>query len=85
MLCVSAHGGLVALSAAVQKGATIFVTNRSTQEQQEARVVFVGHAPGRKFKVGFEFVHAATNFWRVHFPPAAERPLKAPELHKVAV
>jgi hypothetical protein len=85
MLCVSAHGGLVGLSAAMEKGTTITVTNRGTHEQQEARVVFIGHAQGRKFKVGFEFVGAATNFWRINFPPAADRPLKLHEHEKVAV
>jgi hypothetical protein len=85
MLCVSAHGGLVALSAALEKGATIVVTNRGTDEQQEARVVFIGHAPGRKFKVGFEFVGAAANFWRVNFPLTADKPLKFHEYEKVAV
>jgi hypothetical protein len=85
MLCVSAHGGLVGLSANLEKGTTIVVTNRSTQEQQEARIVFVGPAHGGKCKVGFEFVDAATSFWRVHFPPIAHKPLKSSEHHRVAV
>ena len=85
MLCVSAHGGLAALSANLEKGTTIVVTNRTTQEQQEARIVFVGPAHGGKYKVGFEFVGAATNFWRVHFPPIGHKPLKSDEHHTVAV
>jgi hypothetical protein len=85
MLCVSAHGGLVAVSAAIQKATIILITNLTTSEQQEARVVFIGHTHGRKYKVGFEFVGAATNFWRVHFPSEANRPLKTREHEKVAV
>lgn len=72
MLSVNAHGGLIALAAAVEQGQTILVENRNTREQREFRVVDVSPARDGKWQVGLEFAHGATNFWKIHFPPISE-------------
>jgi hypothetical protein len=72
MLSVNAHGGLIALVAAVEKGQTILVENRNTREEREFRVVDVGSARNGKWHVGIEFTSVPTNFWKIHFPPINE-------------
>jgi hypothetical protein len=69
MLSVNAHGGLLALAARAQKGATVLVVNRKTREEQECRVVDVGPLQDGKWTVGIEFVDAPANFWQISFPP----------------
>jgi hypothetical protein len=72
MLSVSAHGGLLALAASVEKGQTILVENKSTQEEQEFRVVHVSQPHDGKWRVGIEFVGAPVDFWRIYFPPVSQ-------------
>jgi hypothetical protein len=66
---VSAHGGLVALSARVGLGETLLVVNKATQEEQQCRAVYIGPLEGSKKKVGFALQRSAPYFWRVDFPP----------------
>lgn len=73
MLSVNAHGGLLKLSANVQKGQTLRLVNRRTSEVQECRVVSVGSAMGGKSAVGIEFKSTASNFWQISFPPLMPR------------
>jgi len=68
MLCVSTHGGALALAAKVRKDQTILVVNQTTREERECRVVHVGSMRGGKWTVGFEFVEPADNFWKIYFP-----------------
>ena len=67
MLSVNAHGGLIALAAAVEKGQTILIENRNTREEREFRVVDVSSARDGKWHVGIEFANVPTNFWRIYF------------------
>lgn len=66
---VSAHGGLLALGAPVQKGQTILIENRNTREEQEFRVVHVARRQDGKWRVGIEFAHVPVDFWKMFFPP----------------
>jgi hypothetical protein len=68
MVLVSAHGGLLALAACVQKSQAIQVVNRNTREEQEFRVVYLGPLRDGKWTVGIEFARPAANFWKIHFP-----------------
>lgn len=68
-LSVSAHGGLLALAATIEKGQTLLVENKNTRKEQECRVVYVGPAQNGKWPVGVEFTGEATDFWRIYFPP----------------
>jgi hypothetical protein len=68
-LSVSAHGGLLALAATVEKGQTLLVENKNTRKKQECRVVYVGPTHNGKWSVGIEFTQVAVDFWRIYFPP----------------
>ena len=65
---VSAHGGLIALTARVGVGETVLVVNKATQEEQECRVVYVGPLEGPKKKVGVALLRSSPNFWGLDFP-----------------
>lgn len=65
---VSAHGGLVALTTRVGIGETVLVVNKTTQEEQECRVVSVHSLQGPKRKVGLALLRSAPNFWGLNFP-----------------
>lgn len=67
--CVSAHGGLVVLAAAVSTGQVIRLINRQTREHQDCRVVNVESAEHSKWAAGIEFLEPAGNFWQISFPP----------------
>jgi 2'-5' RNA ligase len=71
VVSVSAHGGLLALAARIERGQTILVQNRNTQEEQEFRVAHVTrpHQGEGKWRVGIEFAHGPVDFWKIYFPP----------------
>jgi hypothetical protein len=71
---VNAHGALITLATPVQRGQKLMLTNRTTEEDQECIVVYLGRSPGGKMEVGIEFTHPAPSFWRIAFPPADWRP-----------
>ena len=72
MLSVSAHGGLLALAANVDKGQPILILNRQSNEEQQFRVVYVARGQGGKWKVGVELIHPAPSFWQIYFPPLSK-------------
>lgn len=68
-LAVNAHGCLVLLEKRVAMGDKFVLTNASTAEDQECRVVFLGAKQGHLTQVGVEFLRAAPKFWQIAFPP----------------
>jgi hypothetical protein len=74
-LVVNAHGALVALAMKVQPGQKLVLSNRTTGEDQECRVVQVGEQHASKNEVGIEFTPPAPHFWHIDFPPADWKPL----------
>jgi hypothetical protein len=72
-LSVSAHGAALALAAKVEKGLKISVVNKSTGEERECRVVYVGSLKDGKSAVGIEFVEPVANFWKINFPASVSR------------
>lgn len=72
-LAVNAYGGLLTLSAAVEKGQSLLLVNSFTQEEQECQVVYVESADDGKKKVGVEFTRPGGNFWHLYFPLADRR------------
>jgi hypothetical protein len=68
-LVVNAHGALIALAAAVAAGQNINLTNRTTRDTRECRIVYLGNANAGKMQMGIEFVQPSSSFWRVDFPP----------------
>ena len=65
---VSAHGGLVALTARINVGETVLVVNKATQEEQECRITYVAPLVGSRQKVGLALLRSAPNFWGLNFP-----------------
>lgn len=80
-IVISAHGGLIYLNQPLALDAMVVLTNPFTQEEQEARVVYLGDATEKGQRVGVEFLTPAPHFWGVDFvptdwpaPPAAVPP-----------
>jgi hypothetical protein len=68
-LVVNAHGALISLAAPVVAGQQLTISNKTTQESRECRVVYVGAAQAGKNQMGIEFVKPSPSFWRIDFPP----------------
>ena len=67
-LVVNAHGALIALATKVEKGDTILVKHRATQEEQVCKVIYLGPKAEGKIQVGIEFRQPAPEFWHIQFP-----------------
>jgi hypothetical protein len=70
MLAVSVHGALVLLAMKVFAGDQVTLRNLQTDEQQPARVVYLGPQQSDKQEIGIEFVKPSPLFWRIAFPPS---------------
>ena len=68
-LVVNAHGALIALEAHVVAQQNITLSNKSTQQSIDCRVVHIGSAQGGKTQVGAEFIKPSGKFWQIDFPP----------------
>jgi hypothetical protein len=64
-LLVNDSGALVEFGTRVALGATMFVVNRATQQEQECRVAYVGPEVQGKLRVGVAFKRPAPYFWRI--------------------
>lgn len=68
-LVVNAHGALISLSANVDKGQQITVSNKSTTKSMNCRVVHLGNPAAGRNQAGIEFVQPCGSFWQIDFPP----------------
>ena len=68
-LVVNAHGALIALEAHVVAQQNVTLSNKSTQQSIDCRVVHIGSAQGGKTQVGVEFIKPSGKFWQIDFPP----------------
>jgi len=68
-IVINAHGALLYTAQEVEEGALLVLTNPFTQEEQEARVVYLGEDSGsdKGRRIGIEFVTPAPHFWGVEF------------------
>jgi len=64
---VTAHGGLMALTAPVKLGETLLVVNLATRKEEECRVASVKPQNGVN-NVGLAFLRSARSFWGLDFP-----------------
>jgi hypothetical protein len=74
-LVVNAHGALVLLTMKLFAGDAVTLINPRTDEQQPARVVYLGPQQSEKQEVGIEFAKPSPLFWRIAFPPRDWTPL----------
>jgi hypothetical protein len=82
-VAINAHGALVLMQARVTSGTKLFLEHKTTQEEQECHVAFLGPVRGGKAEVGLEFSAPRPGFWRVTFPPEDWTP-RSPEARTVA-
>lgn len=73
---VSAYGALLNVQEVYDMGMNLLLTNLATEEEVPCRVVFLGETKTGQKQVAIEFAVDAPKFWRVHFPPPGEKPLK---------
>ena len=66
---VSAHGALIKLNAVPHLGQKVVLRNTSSNETQEALIVFVMEVKDGTFNVGVEFTIPNPSFWHVSSPP----------------
>ena len=82
---VSGHGGMTILDTAVVLGQTLLVTNESSGQKTECRVVSVRTATDGKHVVAFEFIAPNANFWNMTFPVKGAKPLRRMAPARVAL
>src|ERR1700730_1471523 len=82
-LAINAHGALIMLKARFTSGSKVLLQHKSTQEEQECQVVFLGPVRGGQAEIGLEFSSPHPTFWRVAFPPEDWTP-KHPEARTVS-
>lgn len=63
-LTVNASGALVMLKTKLELGESVFLSQRSTGQEQEVRVVYLDPYSERETKVGLAFKYPIPNFWR---------------------
>ena len=70
MRIVTAHGGLLALTAPVEVGETLLVVNLATRKEEECRVASVKphDEVNNANNVGLAFLRSAPSFWGLDFP-----------------
>ncbi len=78
------QGALVQMDNQVVMGQALLIVNENTNRPAEARVVNVKKERDGKYVVGFEFVNAATDFWKMTFPAPGARPLRR-QIHNKAL
>jgi hypothetical protein len=66
---INAHGALIALKAKVWKDQTVSLKSRTSSDELECRVIWVGPTADGKTQCGIEFIKPAPKFWGVSFPP----------------
>lgn len=66
---VNAHGCLLRLKTAPERGQALEIINMKSGGKAECRAAYVGHSEAGKTKVGVEFATSAENFWHIAFPP----------------
>jgi hypothetical protein len=66
---VSAHGALILLSRALDKGQPLSLASIPTKAEVECVAVHIGEVQGSQVQIGVEFILPSPAFWHVSFPP----------------
>lgn len=72
---VSAHGGMMELEHALERGHIFRLRHTNREDEADCRIVSVSRSQSGKRYVGFEFVDGQVDFWRISFPPPGARPI----------
>lgn len=73
---VSAHGGVLSLDKALERGQEFELMNEYTTKKALARVVSVRRGSEGQVNAAFEFLRGGESFWSMAFPPAGAKPLR---------
>ena len=68
-IVINAHGGLMYLNEPLEMNSMVVVSNPTTQEEQESRIVYLGDFAEKGQRVGIEFLQPSPHFWGVDFKP----------------
>ena len=63
-ILVNSSGGLVTLKAKLALGDTVFLVHKSSQREQEVRVVYLDPYSDRETRVGLAFKQPISDFWK---------------------
>jgi len=74
-LSVSRHGGMIVMDLEVAMGQKLVLINMNSGQKAECQVVATKTARDGKRHIGFEFMSAELNFWKMCFPAAGAKPL----------
>jgi hypothetical protein len=66
-IVINAHGGLLYLQEEVAIGSELVLTNPTTEEEQDCRVVYIGDTSDKGTRVGVEFLSPSPHFWGIEF------------------
>jgi hypothetical protein len=66
---INANGALLLLSAQINQGQTLTLSNIAAQQSAECVVAYLGQHEGQRAEVGVGFLLPNPSFWRVNFPP----------------
>jgi hypothetical protein len=66
---INANGALLMLSAQINQGQTLTLSNIAAQQSAECVVAYLGQHEGQRAEVGVGFLLPNPSFWRVNFPP----------------
>jgi hypothetical protein len=66
-IVINAHGALLYLDQPLEMSGMMVLTNPSTQEEQECRIVYLGDDSNKGQRVGLEFLTPSPHFWGVEF------------------
>src|SRR5260370_33411290 len=81
---VNRHGALFQLEEIVLVGQTLILMNDHTAQSMECRGVSIHRARDGKQYIGLEFISPETNFWHIHLPIAAAKPMSPIIPHKLS-
>ena len=74
-LSVSRHGGMIVMDPEVAMGQKLVLIDMNSGQKAECQVVATKTARDGKRHIGFEFMSAELNFWKMCFPAAGAKPL----------
>ena len=66
---INANGALLLLSAQINQGQTLTLSNIAAEQSAECVVAYLGQHEGQRAEVGVGFLLPNPSFWRVNFPP----------------
>jgi PilZ domain len=81
-IVINAHGALLYSDQDLEIGSLLVLTNSSSEEEQECRVVYLGDDAEKGQRVGIEFLTPAPRFWGVELAQPGWVPAQTSSVQK---